>query len=485
MVDKMLHSKWSVILVTAFLLSAIFSAGDLLAGVRDTLVIDAKDVQSRDPTLVLSRGKAETVELSGQVADVMIADPNVLEVSVLKSNRLYVVGNIGDTNMIALDEFGNILKRLNVHVRMDGQAVQEAVETLFPNENVQIKVLGNQMILTGTASDAMTANRIRDLASRFYDGDGDDIVNMMDVRGEQQVTLRVRIVEMSRTLIKELGIETNINDPVDSATTNPLFDMVVPGSVDSGIVGQALSATGITNDPAFTARVFNNTNLGGLGTIEVLLRALEEENLLNTLAEPNLTSVSGEEASFLAGGEFPVPSGVDDSGNTVFEYRPFGVALNFSPTVTSSKRISLQLSTEVSQRNAADDAQVGTTSLPAFDVSRASTTVEMSSGGSLMIAGLIDSKTVDGVSGIPGILDVPIFGDLVKSKQFTRNESEVLVIVTAYLVEPFKDDSNVQQEPEHKDTPLADAFAAIIRRTYGNVVDEMLVEDAVYGYLLE
>ncbi|MDP7143271.1 MAG: type II and III secretion system protein family protein [Alphaproteobacteria bacterium] len=473
-----------------FALAAVLFVPQISAlAARAGLVIDATDAQRRDPTLLISRGKAETIDLDGPVADVMIADPSVLEVSVLKSNRLYIVGReIGDTNLIALDAYGNIVKRLNVHVRMDAQTLQEAMETLFPQEDVSVKSIGNQLILTGTVSNALTANKINDLAARFFVDDSDaDFVNMMDVRGEQQVTLRVKIVEMSRTLIKELGIQTSLNDPVDSATSNPIFDLVQPEDINLGteLTGQMISNGSISGTPAIASRLFRDTGVSGLGTIEVLLRALEEENMLNTLAEPNLTAVSGEQASFLAGGEFPVPSGVDDSGNTVFTYRPFGVALNFSPVVMSSDRISLQLNTEVSQRNEADDAQVGSTELPAFDVSRASTTVEMGSGSSLMIAGLIDSQTVDGVSGVPGILDIPIFGDLVKSKQFRRNESEVLVIVTAYLVEPFADQSYAEKEPEHKNYPLADAFAATIRRTYGDVADELLNEDAMYGYLLE
>lgn len=471
---------------------AVFmSASGIGNAARNNLVTYTADKHRKDRTLVLVRGKAETIDVSGPVSDVMVADPNVLEVMALQSNKLYLVGRaIGDTNLIALDAQGNTVKRMNVHVRLDDLALQEAIYELFPEENIHVKALSDQIVLTGRVSGAMQASRIRDLAQRFV-GAQDDIgvVNMMEVIGEQQVTLRVKIVEVSRTVLRQFGVETNFNDPVDTSIADPLFDTVAPSVLPSGTgsaVGQLLGNGSIAGEAAAVARFITNPGIAGIGTIEVLFRALEEENMLNTLAEPNLTAVSGEEASFLAGGEFPVPSGVDDAGNTVFTYRPFGVTLNFRPTVLSNDRINLQLVTEVSDFDPAVDAEVSGVSLPAFDVNRASTTVEMGSGGSLLIAGLLDSDTVDGFSGLPGVRGAPILGDLIKSESFRRDETEVLIVVTAFLVSPYKDSSYAEkQEPENKVNPMAKVFAATIRRSYGKEADDLFDGPEVFGYLLD
>lgn len=454
-------------------------------------VTDTAKLQRSDPTVVITRGKAETVELGHNVSDIMVADPSVLDVTVLQSNRLYIVGRaIGNTNLIALDDQGNIVERMNVHVAIDDQTLQDALSDLFPREDIVVKTLSDQIVLTGSVSSAMIANRVGDLALRFVEGDGDlGIVNLLDVAGEQQVTLRVKIVEVSRTILKEFGIETNFNDPVEPSSADPLFDLVQPENLNEsngGLSSQLLGNGSTASTPIALGRLIADPAIRGVGAIEVLFRALEEENMIHTLAEPNLTSLSGEEASFLAGGEFPVPSGLSESGTAVFSYRPFGVTLNFRPTVLSNERIALQLDTEVSSRDTTQDAEIGGVELPAFDVSRATTTVELGSGDSLMIAGLLNSETIDGLSGVPGVKDTPVLGDLIKSQSFQRNESEVLVIITAYLVKPYKDNSSFTQDaPENENDSLTQAFAAIIRNTYGDRADEALNIEESYGYLLD
>lgn len=483
---RVFYIKRFLILLMA--ISVIHMSGS--GNAAQNLVTNSAKLQKKDPTLVLTRGKAETVSLKGAVSDVMVADPNVLEVVALQSDKLYLVGrSIGDTNLIALDAEGNTIKRMNVHVRMDEDTLQDAMKDLFPEETVRVKTLGDQIILTGRVSGALQASRVRDLAQRFIGSDEEiGIVNMLEVGGEQQVTLRVKIVEVSRTVLKELGVETNFNDPFEPGAANPLFDSVPPTNGLSGsgsAAGQLLGNGSISSTAAGVARFLTDPGVSGIGTIEILLSALEEESMLTTLAEPNLTAVSGEEASFLAGGEFPVPSGVDQAGNTVFTYRPFGVTLNFRPTVLSNDRISLQMVTEVSDFDPTVDAEVAGVNLPAFDVNRASTTVEMGSGGSLLIAGLLDSDTIDGYSGLPGMRGAPIIGDLIKSENFRRDETEVLVVVTAFLVEPYKDESYAEQEPQNRSNPLAKAFAAMVRKSYGDEADDLLNGAEMYGYLLD
>ena len=243
-------------------------------------------------------------------------------------------------------------------------------------------------------------------------------------------------------------------------------------------------------DPLGTGEVLLNDAAGGtIGPVQLIIHALEENGLLNTLAEPNLTSISGETAGFLAGGEFPIPTSRDQNNNVVVTYHPFGVALNFKPIVMSNERISLQLQTEISTIDTANSLSAFGVLLPGFSVRRASTTVELPSGGSLMIAGLLKSDVIENLRKLPGIGHVPILGDLMSSRAFQRNESEMLVIVTAYLVKP--NDGNhpdlAQKEPLPAISPLAQAFADNIRHTYTKASDQpdLFKGDGGYGYLIK
>ena len=289
-------------------------------------------------------------------------------------------------------------------------------------------------MLTGLVSTPSVSQKIARLVSAqvgeivdLGDKEVNEVIeNLMEVRGEQQVMLRVRIIEMSRSVLKELGSELSSADP-DSITGN------LRGSFTSN------GSAALTQEPYSVGSLLFDSGLSGLGDINLLINLLEEDNLANTLAEPNLTAISGEEAGFLAGGEFPVPSGRDQTGNLTIEYKKFGVSLNFRPIVLSDDRVSLQLNTEVSALNPAQGIVLSDVQIPGLDVRRASTTVEMNSGGSLMIAGLLRSDNTKGLTGIPGIKNTPVLGDLLSSRSFQRAETELVVMVTPYLVQPFAD----------------------------------------------
>lgn len=383
----------------------------------------------------LTLGKADVVKLPKQTSDIMIADPKIADVSALQIDKLYVVGTtLGTTNIILLDGEGNVLKDMNVTVGVDTDVIANLIHTAFPMErNIDVHIVGNQVALMGSVSTPSVAQKISKLVAahmgeiRKTDGSNIDamIENLLEVRGEQQVTLRVRIMEVSRNVLKELGLETSTkNGDADKA-----FDAAL------GITNK----TGLTKDPFGIASMVFGSGYKGIGDIQVLLNALESDNLANVLAEPNLTAVSGEQAGFLAGGEFPVPSGRDQNGNIVIEYKQFGVSLNFKPIVMSDDRISLQLNTEVSSLDQGQGITLSEIKIPGLDVRRASTTVEINSGGSLMMAGLLKSENVKGMSGLPGIKNTPVLGDLVSSKSFQRDETELVVIVTPYLVQPYAD----------------------------------------------
>lgn len=442
----------------------------------------------------ITLGKADLVNLPAGVSDVLVADPAVIDVQAVQSNKLYIVGlTIGDTNVIVLDAAGNVVKRIDIHVTYDLQAIQSNIERLFPNEKVRVGAVHGQIVLTGTVSNPETASKVTNLVGHYVSAlEGTDnkaidslISNLLEVRGEQQVMLQVKIVEAERSIFKELGVDLNANDPNELAVTQ-LFRGTQPFS-ELGSNGNSLgfgAAAGLasTQDPAAFARGFLDTGLDGVGTLGLFINALEEENLINVLAEPNLTAVSGQQAGFLAGGEFPVPTGRDQFGNITIEFREFGVSLNFRPVVLSDQRINLQLDTEVSSLDPANAVTLADIVVPGLDIRRASTTIEIPSGGSLMIAGLLQSETTKGLTGLPGIKDTPVLGDLISSDNFQREETELVVIVTGYLVEPYADHKRAEKNPGDKRGELAKIFATNIRRSY-DVEDEDLLAQA--GYIVD
>lgn len=437
----------------------------------------------KNAPIQITLGKAELIDVSAGLTDVLVADPSLIDVMAVQSNRLYIVGlKVGDTNIIALDDSGNVLKRLDIHVTYDLQAIQSMVNDLFPNEDVQVRSIHDQIVLTGTASNPAVASKITNLVGHYVSDLQDDaqsadqlISNLIETRGEQQVMLQVRIVEASRDVLRELGVETDINN------TGGLATSLLSGNNFARTTG----AVGLSQAAIGTAQIVADTGLNGIGSINLFLEALENESLANVLAEPNLTAVSGEQAGFLAGGEFPVPVGRDNVGNIVIEFREFGVSLNFKPVVLSSDRISLQMNTEVSSLDFDNAVTLAGLTVPGLDIRRADTTVEMGSGASLMIAGLLQSEAVQGMTGLPGISKAPVLGDLVSSDSFQRSETELIVIVTPYLVEPYAEKEVAEQVPKQRSNPLAQAFAANIRESYRNADDSLFDEDGAFGYLLD
>lgn len=451
------------------------------------------------PPVYITQGKAELISVEGEVADILVANPSVVDVMAVQSNRLYVVGlQIGDTNLMALDSQGNILKRVDVHVKYDFQAIQSMIEEMFPGEGAKVSSVHGQIVLSGSVSTPERASKISNLVGHYVsalEGTSDQpidslISNLLEVRGEQQVMLQVKIVEASRSVLKELGVETNFNDGNELSTTSIFGGQPSNSNFGSGNAldpsSLALgSAVALSQDPLAVGRALFDSGISGIGTVGLFLDALEEQNLVNILAEPNLTAVSGQQAGFLAGGEFPVPVGRDQVGNLVIEFREFGVSLNFRPSVLSDQRISLQLDTEVSSLDFDSAIVLANVTVPGLDIRRAETTVEIPSGGSLMIAGLLQSQAVEGMSGLPGISNTPVLGDLVRSDSFQRDETELVVIVTPYLVKPYAEQARSVPVPKQRKNPLANAFAKNIRRSYDVEDEDIFTIDERYGYMLD
>ncbi len=470
-----------VLVVCLALVCAVFVSPSIVQASKSGLAqISLFDDVRESPPLYIPLGKAELIDVEGAVADVLVANPGIVDVVAVQANRLYVVGlQVGDTNLIVLDDAGDVVKRLDLHVNYDLKAIQSLVDSLFPEETVKIAAVHDQILITGTVSTAENAGRITKLLAAYVsdlqelDGVADELItNMIEVRGEQQVMLQVRIVEASRSVAKELGIELNT-----SGATN----------LNTSLIGATSGGIGLINDAAGVFTLLQDTKASEIGILDLELSALEEEGLVNILAEPNLTAVSGQQAGFLAGGEFPVPTGRDQDGNVVIDFREFGVALNFRPVVLSESRISLNLRTEVSSLDFTNAVVLAGLTVPGLDVRRAETTVEVQSGGSLMIAGLLQSSAVKNMAGLPGIRNTPILGDLISSDNFQRDESELIIIITPYLVTPYAERARKAAVEDQRKNPLAALFAANIRRAFALREDEedLFSNDNRYGYLLD
>lgn len=470
-----------ILVILAVLASVAMPVLYAHADKADPVAVGMGNKLRRDTLVNVTLGKGEVVAIKGDVSDVLVANPAIADVVALQSNKLYIVGSqLGDTNLMALDADGNVLQRLDIHVKLDEMAIQEYLGEMYPDEDVTVKALNDQVILSGTVSNPGIASRIAQIVAAYIGevrgsrGTADElIVNLLNVTGEQQVMLKVKMFEASKSMIKELGIESTLE-----LSSDPLVQLgVAAGGGGTNLTQQSFG---------LGALLFDNNAFGPLG---IVMEALEQGNLVQTLAEPNLTAISGQEAGFLAGGEFPVPSGRDSDGNVIIEFRTFGVSLNFRPTVISENRISLQLNTEVSSLAEDDSVTLAGIDVPGLNIRRASTTVEVPSGGGLMIGGLLQSKTVKGMAGLPGIKEVPVLGDLISSRSFIRDETELVVLVTAHLVSPYAEKSaskaSVTQAPEQeKNRPLAAAFAENIRRIYGRKAPAMLDDNGHYGYLI-
>lgn len=483
-------------LLTAMSLAVVFSAALPFAAFAEKGDLQTIAAASeKHPPVYVPLGKAELIDVEGDIADVMVANSNIIDVTAVQSNRLYVVGlQVGDTNIIALDSDGNVIKKLDIHVKYDLDAIQTLVNDLFPEETVRVGSIHDQILLSGTVSTPEKAAKISNIVGHYVSDLQDEqktsdelVSNLLEVRGEQQVSLQVRIVEASRNIAKELGVNTTGNDP-DELSAVTLFGSTPPSNISSA--GRAATFGGgaglsLNQDPVGILSLLADTGIDGIGDINVVLSALEDENLVNILAEPNLTAVSGEQAGFLAGGEFPVPVGRDQTGNIVIEFREFGVSLNFRPTVLSSDRIALQMNTEVSSLDFDNAVVLADLTVPGLDVRKAETSVEIPSGGSLMIAGLLQSKAVKGMSGLPGISKTPILGKLVSSNSFQREETELLIFITPYLVEPVADKKTAEQVTKETSNPLAISYKMNINRAY-KLEDEAIFDgDEPYGYILE
>lgn len=400
-------------------------------------------------TLTLTVNKSYMIEFDVDIDDVIIANDKIANIVARDRRRVAVQGvSPGESNIVFLDRSGRRIKTLEISVT-DGVAGMDQLRGLIrrhvPGSKVQVESVNGRVILAGSVPNLAGADRVMQLA-RAYAKDDASVLNMMAIDGKDQVTLKVRVVEMQRSVIKQMGI--NLTGSIGfGQITGSAFDNTVSIGASNAfpIAGTALG--GLVANLGFK----NSVNGVAQSTVGAKVNALERVGLVRTLAEPNLAAISGEAGKFLVGGEFPVPVAQDD-GKISIEFKPYGVGLGYTPVVMSEGRISLQLSVEVSEIStqggfqSASGVQIDPTTgqpiaaqtitIPALKVRRAETTVEIPSGGSLVIAGLIQESTKQNLDSIPGVKDVPVLSALFRSRDFQNDETELVVIVTPYLVDP-------------------------------------------------
>jgi pilus assembly protein CpaC len=370
----------------------------------------------------LPEGKARLIRLPMAVRDVLVANPAVANVVVKTQRLIYLIGlQVGSTNAFFLDAEGKELLRLEIQVQLDVVGAERTINELLPNTDVKITAVNSHLFLTGNVRSADISEHARVIASRFVSAE-ENVINMLTVIENQQVLLQVRVAEISRNVLKELGIN--------------LFDALAGtfSTLTSGDFALRVSSFAPTTDTPYLLSQATYTPQAG-DSLTIAINALERNGLIKTLAEPNLTTISGEPATFLAGGEFPIPVASRD-GNISISQEPFGVALSFTPVVLNSGRISLRIFTEVSALSNAGAITLANIQVPALTVRRAETTVELPSGGSLVIAGLLQENETAGIRGVPWLKDLPILGAFFRNNSLDKTETELIITVTAYLVRP-------------------------------------------------
>jgi pilus assembly protein CpaC len=418
----------------------------------------APDGQMNARFLPLGIGKSVVVDLPGDIKDVLVADPKIANAVVRTARRAYIIGaTVGQTNIVFFDAGGQQIAAYDIAVTRDLNGLRAALKATMPNADIHIEGIGDGVMLTGSVSSPIEAQQAGDLASRLA-GDGTKVVNSIVVRGRDQVMLKVTVAEVQRTIVKQLGIDLNAS------------------------LSYGTSAVTFTNANPFTANntplVAGNALTAGTPSVQATLRAMESAGVVRTLAEPNLTAISGESASFIAGGEFPIPAGYTCQPTTTagsaqqcqlsVSYKKFGISLNFTPVVLTEGRISLHVMTEVSEVSNENSVNLSGVSIPSIKTRRAETSLEIPSGGAMAMAGLINAQTKQAINGMPGLDSLPILGTLFRSRDYVNNQTELMVIVTPYIVRAVapKDLSRPDDGFAAASDPQADLLGSI-NRIYG------------------
>ncbi len=477
-------------LIVALSLAVIVAVPVLIAAnsafaqsTRNTLRI--KNSQSGiSKSVKLGLNKSLVVELPRDAFDILVANPDVADAVTRTSRRIYLFGKqIGQTNIFVFDSAGKQILSLELNIERDINGLVGTIERLVPGSDVNVEMINDNLVLTGSVPTPQASSKAAQIAQIFIKGGeatqnnnnnnsnnnnsgglslifGEDrpesqVVNLLQIDGEDQVHLKVTIAEISRSVVKQLGIDTDYSNSSGGFSFSQLGD----NPFALGKVGSASSS------------------VIGLNSLSSTVRALEQSGVMRTLAEPTLTAISGEKATFRVGGEFPFPNGKsEDSSGVVFnftEFKQYGIELEFTPVVLTPGRISLKIRTAVSEPTFEGNFNIprggaNSSSIPGLRQRVADTTVELPSGGSMVIAGLVRDDIRQTLAGYPGLSKLPIFGALFRSREFQRHEVELVIIVTPYLVRPTSRRNLAR--PDDNFQPASDGagyFMGRINRVYG------------------
>lgn len=398
----------------------------LIAVIANVLCLSAS--ANADSLVKVEINKGKMIKFSAPATSVVVADPTTADVQVVSPKMVFVYGKkIGETSLSAVGENDETIFQGVIDVTHNLSSLKRTVDRLAPDANVTFKTVDGGLVIDGSAASIQESENIRSVASAFV-GATDKVVNMVTTSGGDQVTLQVKIVEMARTDLKKLGVNLQAS--------------LTGGGIISEVVNGAVAATAI-NAARVGATNIQSTLTGGSGSISSLVEALETQGLATVLAEPSLTTATGKPASFLAGGQYPIPV-AGENGTVTVQYQPFGVSLNFTPVVMSNDRISVLVNPEVSTLNFSNPIQVAGFTYPILDTRKAQATVELGSGQTFVLAGLLRNDTSNNISKLPGAGDLPILGALFRSQNFQNNQTELVILVTPYVVHPVSEAKKIQ-----------------------------------------
>lgn len=427
------------LLAVALLLAAPLAATDVRAADAAAPLRTAASLNGRVVNLALN--KSMVVDMPDDVRDVLVSNPQVADAVVRTSRKVYVIGmSVGETNIFLFGPNNVELARFELVVGRDTVGLESTIASVVPNAQIHARSLGDSIVLTGNAPSAEAATMAATIAAKFI-GSEEKIVNSITIDGSDQVNLRVVIAEVAKNTVQNLGIDIAgyataggvTFNPISTPSTTQTYNLV---NLWNNTVAKATGTSGLaaTDTSSALFRVADNTTSGAFGlatkNFAAMLDMLKTQGVVKTLAEPNLTAISGESAKFVVGGEIPYTT-TDSSGNTTTSFKEYGIMLRFKPVVLTSGRISLDINTEVSDI----DTSLSST-VPALTKRSAETTVELPSGGAIALGGLLRDNVSKKLSGYPILSDVPILGTLFKSQAYQRQQTELVIFVTPYLVKP-------------------------------------------------
>jgi pilus assembly protein CpaC len=493
------------------------------------LVIPANAKLPLTKQVTMGTGKSLMVQFPTALKDVLVADPSRMDAVVQSSNQVFLIAKRpGASNAFFFDQTGQQVLTLEVVIGADLGGLETLFKRLIPGSNITLDTAGKSIVLVGTVRTPIDSSRASDIAREFVKatagstvgsaggsasgaaqagqsaqiastglggGERDSesskpVINLLAVEGEEQVQLRVHVAEVSRSVLKQFGINIGASINAGSFSTAILTQNALPLTAALGLGGLPVPGLGTLGTsgnppPCAVAGVLCNYNagpgptafggsgttgafeLGGGNRISQAMQALERNGLIRTLAEPNLTAVSGESAKFLAGGEYPIPT-VDTTGNISVQFKEFGIAVAFTPIVMSEGRISLKIETEVSELSTEGAVTLQNLTIPALRKRQARSTVELPSGGSIALAGLISDKVRQNIDGFPGLKDLPVLGTLFRSRDFIKEETELVIIVTPYLVRPTsRQNLSLPNDGLAEASDLRANFLGQLNRVYG------------------